>query len=327
MTKNPITGLVHVMGEPDTGKTTFALTTGYPIDEVAFIDDDIKGQTIAQSITSQNKKFALYRNLVKESAGMRETEMHELGLRIIEELEKRKPSVVVWDTWTRFENTLQPCVARNPQAFRESYSPRGTIKGAEIWKASFDYETQLIDRLLNCAQMVILTTHLKEQSINEVRTGKEIPDAKKPLIQKSSFRIWLRHNPDSPAPIGLVLKRLSKVQVNADGEMEVVSVLPRRIAPGTWKNIKRYWDEPVGDRPLTNDEKPNEFELSILDGVLTADQKDVLRLNVFEREKETAEIKHKKTEAKRLAADGQSPRLIAEALGVEIGTAIEWINN
>jgi hypothetical protein len=34
-----------------------------------------------------------------------------------------------------------------------------------------------------------------------------------------------------------------------------------------------------------------------------------------------------KLDAKRRATEGQPPRLIADELGVEIGTAIEWINN
>lgn len=323
---NPITGLIHVMGEPDTGKTTFGLTSGYPIDQVAFIDDDIKGQTVVETLAASGRKFAVYHNLVKESVGMRETELYAHGMRIIEELERVRPSVIFWDTWTRFENTIQPAIAKNPGAYRESYSPMGTIKGAQIWQVSFEVEAQLIDRLLGCARLVILSTHLKEHSIGAAKTGAFVPDGKKPLIQKSALRVWLRHNPAGQAPIALILKRIGKLVVNEAGLPEMVSVLPRRINPGTWANIYGYWDNPVGNRELTAEEKPNEFELSILDMALTADQKDALRLNRIEAEKEDQAEKERKNElriqARQLRQNGETPKAIADALGISVADVV-----
>ena len=34
---NPITGLIHVTGEPDSGKTTFAISNGFKPSEIAFL--------------------------------------------------------------------------------------------------------------------------------------------------------------------------------------------------------------------------------------------------------------------------------------------------
>jgi len=282
--QNPITGFIHVSGEPDTGKTTFALTAGFLPEQIAFFDDDIKTQAIADSLAEAGTPLGAYYNLTKLSLGMREIEFHDLVIGLINGLPKNKFKVLAFDTWTRFENTFQPVVQKNPTRFKEFYSPMGAIKGAEMWKASFDYEAAVLDKLAQVAPLVILVTHLKDQSIGSVKTGKEIPDCKKPVVEKSRIRLWLRHNPDGPAPIGLVLKRLSKVSLT-DGSLKAVNVLPRKLNPCTWERLLEYWTNPIGDRIPTAGEAPNNFELSILDGVLTEDQKDVLHINRVESDK------------------------------------------
>jgi hypothetical protein len=75
-----------------------------------------------------------------------------------------------------------------------------------------------------------------------------------------------------------VLKRLSKVTVTESG-ITPINVLPRKVNPCTWKRILEYWEDPIGDRTPSDNEVPNDFEFSILDGVLTADQKDALHIN------------------------------------------------
>ena len=277
-TINPITGLIHVTGEPDTGKTTFALSCGFKPSEIAFFDDDLKTQLIADQLAAQKTPLGHYVNLTKKSLGMREIDYHNLVMNEVEALEKGKYKVLIFDTWTRFENTFHPIVQQSPTKFKQFYSPKGDIKGAEMWKAAFDYEAIVIDKLLQVAPLVILITHLKDHTIGAVKTGAEIPDCKKPVVEKSRIRLWLRHNPDGPAPIGLVLKRLSKVEVGMGGIIPV-NVLPRKINPCTWERILGYWDDPIGTKTPSVDEVPNTFEFSILDGVLTADQKDALHIN------------------------------------------------
>lgn len=282
MTTNPITGLVQVMGEPDTGKTTFSISDCAPQD-IAFFDDDLKTQPIADMLQENGTPFGAYYNLTKMSLGMREIEYHNLVMSLIDALPRNRFARVVFDPFTRFENTFQPIVQKNPGKFREFYSPMGTIKGAQQWQASFDYEAIILDKLLQVAPLVVLTAHLKDQSIGAVKTGKEVPDCKKPVIEKSRMRLWLRHNTQNPAPIGLVLKRLSKISVK--GSLQVVNVLPRKVTPCTWERLTEYWNNPIGDNTPSDDETPNAFELSILDGVLTDDQKDALHINRVEADK------------------------------------------
>jgi hypothetical protein len=59
--------------------------------------------------------------------------------------------------------------------------------------------------------------------------------------------------------------------------------VPRKITPAEedeslWDTIWRYWDEPFGRRVPEPHETPNAFELSILDGTLTVDQRRMLNL-------------------------------------------------
>lgn len=277
--KNPITGLINPTGEPDSGKTTFAMTSGAAPERTIFVDDDVKGKSIVDAIESSHRKFGIYHNLVKESKGMRELELHELCLSIINEIEPNKYDVLIWDTWTRFENTFHPVVASNPNKFKQFYSAMGQIKGAEQWGAAFDYEASIIDTLLDKVPLVILTSHLKKDAMK-----REIAESKKPLIQKARMRVWLRHS-DSPIPTALMLKRLEKIEVTDDGIIPS-NVTHRKVKNFTWKRLLEYWNNPVGNTLPEEDEKLNEFELSILDGVLTRDQKDALRLAVIEAEKE-----------------------------------------
>lgn len=286
--KNPITGLINVTGEPDTGKTSFALSSGAAPERTAFIDDDVKGGSTVKEVIASGHKFGYYRDLVKEAEGLREIDFHNLCLQIIHDLEAMKGNldVIVWDTWTKFENTFQPVVVSSPLRFRQYYSAMGQIKGAEQWQASFDYEAIVLAKLVNIAPLVIVTSHLKKDQ-TRVR---DIAESKKPLVQKSRMRVWLRHNPDAPQPIGLMLKRLLKMTVTDEG-MVPVNVTHRKVKPLTWKRLIHFWENPVGDNPPTAEERLSEYELSILDGVLTRDQKEALKLAVIEAEKEREQEK------------------------------------
>lgn len=253
-----------------------------------FVDDDIKGRNTVNQLRAQGTEFGKHVDLSAAFREKREIDRHNIGLDLINGIEPGQYDVLVWDTWSSFEMTFYPVVAKDPKRFREFYAPMGTIASGERWAVSFQYEAQVIGDLLKRVPLVILTTHLKAENVNGKQTGRMIPDAKKTLNQKSNFRVWLRHNPDGPEPIGLVLKRPVKMQVTPNG-LQPINILPRKMKPCTWERIIHYWNEPVGNRPMTTDEKPDEYEMSILDGVLTNDQKNILRLAIIESEREKAE--------------------------------------
>jgi hypothetical protein len=280
---NPIAGIINVTGEPDSGKTVFAFTSGAVPERTAFYDDDVKGNAIVQDIKDSGRTLGIYHNLVRETDGMRELDLHKYCMSLLDEIEAGQIDVLIWDTWTRFENTFQPVVHANPTKFKQFYSPMGAIKGSEEWNASFHYESSVLAKMAELVPLVILTSHLKN-NMQKVA----VAESKKPLIQKSRMRVWLRHNPSSPEPVGLFLKRLSKMDFDS-GSMKPINVTHRKMTPCTWERLIYYWNNPVGNSKPSPEEELNEFEVSILDGVLTRDQKNILELARIEAEREQKE--------------------------------------
>lgn len=287
--KVPIRGIVHVTGEPDCGKTTFALQCGAKISRIAFFDADVKGSAVVENLKKQKTSFGMYRDLVVECKGMKELAAHEHCLKLIDAIKPGPLDAIIWDNYSTFEKTFHPYVVKHSAKFRDHYSKKGDIKGAEFWLASFDYEAQVLAHLTTLADLVILVTHLKNHNINGKRTGKLVPDIKRPMVRKPIMRVWLRHNPDSAVPIGLVLKRIGKDVVLEDGSYGKVNILPRRIVPkqedtSLWDAIARYWETPMGNRKPEKHERPSAFELSILDGTLTSEQKLIFRTGKVEED-------------------------------------------
>lgn len=339
--KNPITGIIHVTGEPDTGKTDFALSCGYQPSEMFIVDDDIKTRASLERAAGPadvNELFPMYFDFIKLTEGRRELETHAIGLDLIDKAIALQPKVFIWDTWTRFAKTCHPFVVKNAEKFREFWSHMGTIKGGEQWAAAFQYEAMLYQKLLKAAPLVILVTHLKDDRLNGVKTGKQIPDAQRPLLQKATLRLFLRHNAQSAAPVGLVLKRLEKWVITEEEGMQPISVLPRRLQPCTWKKIREYWENPLGDRAPTEEETPNAFELSILDGTLTQDQKDIFKAGLLHPDEESAGVDNplapdtRIAEARALKEEGKTNLQIAKALSDKYNKrvmpteVVKWLN-
>ncbi|NPU90212.1 MAG: hypothetical protein HPY87_10105 [Fervidobacterium sp.] len=326
-----IKGIVHITGEPDSGKTTFCLTTGIPVSQTVFVGDDVKESSVVSDLMASGTKFLRYHNLKRECDGMRELEMHEYCLKIIEELKTLSPKLLIWDTWTRFENTFHPFVVANMLKFRTSWSSMGEIKGAQQWQESFEYEAEILAKMVESVPLILLTTHLKMETIGKIKTGRYIPDCKKPLAQKTHMRLWLKLS-DTPEPVGLVLKRPSIFNVKQDGSLEAINVLPRRVYPCTWNKIRWYYENPVGNRKLTEDETPNEYELSVIDGMLTADQKEMLKMLIeskaFEDDDSDAEVVKRvlSERVQKLASEGKTPPQIAGELGITVQEVITYMS-
>lgn len=292
-----VTGLVHVTGEPDTGKTMFALTSGVPLKETAFFDHDVKGSVLVNSLPDKEKSFARYINITQFRKGKSEVDFVGAMLKEVEALPKGL-GAFVWDNFTPFEDGIHPYILQPAilNKYRQTWSPMGVIKSAQQWDVSFTWTAELFDTLLGIAPLVFIVTHLKDQNISGTKTGKKVEATKRVLPQKANFRIWLRMNPSgSGAPVGLVLKRIGKAVVNKDGSMSIINVLPRRIEPCTWEKIRWYWDNPVGLREgekLEKTEIPNDDELNILDGTLSKEQRRSfeLMLQYGKKDEEDLEI-------------------------------------
>lgn len=338
--KRTMTGIIHVCGEHDTGKTTFALECGALPSKICFFDDDIKGRSTVADMSDAGIEFGKYVDLVGLSNGKKEIDYHKAVVAEIDAIKPGQFDAIVWDTWTSFANTCHPYITKYPDKFRDSWAPMGKIKGAQQWQEAKKYETALLNKLGTLAPTVIVITHLKDMYINDAKVPeKQVPASTSVLETVSRFRIWLRHNPSGrPVPIGLILKRLDR-KIQTDNGLRTVSVLPRRLTPtieehSLWDTIWRYWDSPVGDRLPTNDETPDNFELSILDGTLTLDQRNMfqsmLSAGIVERDNQpllasnitidTDQILHRHS-------NGVAPAMIAAELGVPLPAVLATIRN
>ena len=84
-------GVIHVTGEHDTGKTTFALESGAQPERICFFDDDIKGRATIEDCqerwAEQGRHFGAYHDLAQLGRGKKVLEFHQACLDIINSIE------------------------------------------------------------------------------------------------------------------------------------------------------------------------------------------------------------------------------------------------
>ena len=272
-----INGIIQVTGENDTGKTTFALECGADPSRICFFDADVKGRATIEQLLAEGVEFGAYHDLTKLAEDKNEIQFFDACMGLIDGIGEKEFDAIIWDTWGRFGKCFHPHVVANMSKFKKKWSPSGKIKGAEQWQEAQQYESRVLNRLGELAPLVVVVSHLKDHYFNAAKTGKQIPASSRTFNRIPRFRIWLRHNPASPVPIGLVLKRVDK-KIFVEGKgLRTISVLPRRVVPrekdeSLWDTIRYYFENPIGRREPTEDEIPNEFEMSILNGTLTKEQ-------------------------------------------------------
>lgn len=331
-------GITHVCGEHDTGKTTFALECGADPKKILFLDDDVKGRATVADLKAQGVELGGYIDLVEMSRRMNELAFHNKVAKLISEIKPGQYDALIWDTWSGFSGTCHSYVMANLAEFRQNWSPMGTIKGAQQWQEARKYEAYLLNYMAQRVKTVILVTHLKDYYAGKVKVpGKYVPASSPVLERVPRFRIWLRQNPSGrPVPIGLVLKRLDKKTFVAGEGIRTVSVLPRKIVPSAeenslWDTIWRYWHEPVGDRELFDEELPDEYEISILEGTLTKDQARTFRLLVESGMLEEPQIEQEgvpeevQMQVWELSSGGMLPPQIAKETGLSIPVVLRLI--
>lgn len=330
-----ISGVILVTGEHGTGKTTLALESGSP-SGMWFVDDDLKGNATVKQIRSDGVEFGRYINFIEETQGMKALDVHMKGLEIIEKIESNGADVVVWDTWTRFASSCHAYVVAHPNKFRDpdNWAAMGKIRSGEEYKEARLYEADLISRLQSKARLVVLVSHLKNQYLNNAPTGKEIPAVSKAVDRVCNLRLWLRHNPESHTPIGLVLKNIDRKIYDPDlDRLRTVKILPTKITPqeaerSLWDAIYRYYNDPAGLREPLAHEIPDNFESSIVEGTLTEDQR-LSWLYAIRQERERAEEEEmiraleSRARAREMKEEGASFAEISKALDIPIKQAVQ----
>lgn len=337
-----LTGVMLITGEHGVGKTRFAMESG-DITKTVLIDDDLKGRSTIErmrnDLSDSQIDLLQYIDFIQLCDNKKPLQIHEQGLKIIDEL-SNKTEVIIWDTWSRFAETCAAYVRANNKLFKDNWAAMGKIKAGEEYKQARLYEANLIARLSRKAKLVILTSHLKNQYLNNVATGKEIPAVSKAVNRVCNLRLWLRHNPTSSTPIALVLKNIEK-NVLVDGRLRTIQVLPLKITPlnnedcferSLWDSITRYYDNPMGNHKQTLDEIPNDFEMSIVQGTLTEDQR--LSWLYALKEKKQADTEEKlllqtvnQQKAIELRGSGKNFPQIAAELELSVSEVVNLLKN
>lgn len=338
-------GIFQVTGEIDVGKTMFCLQCGAPPERILFVDDDVKGKSLANDFKRDGVAFGEYINLSELGGkGITEYDLHE---KITAELKKIKENmfdVAIFDPWTRIGNSFHSFVVANPRLFRKEWASMGKIKGAQEWKAAREYEAAFLGQLQTKIPTIFLTSHLKSAYVNGVSIpGKFTPDASPAIEKICRARFWLRRNPNGrPVPIALVLKRLNKSAFVPGLGVRTMNVMPQKLIPlpneeSLWDTIFRFWNNPVGDREPTPEEMPDEYELSILGNTLSSDQlhlmESILEAGIQEAEEENAiagsigTTSDQEELVKKLHKDGVPLPMIAKQTELAIGIVSQIIND
>lgn len=263
-----LSGLVHIYGPPGSGKTFAALTASTEPKKVIFLDGDAsKSKGLAEQMGIEE-----YHNLTGLGDGLTEVQYHQAILKLLDKLPD-KMDLLIWDNASEFFKSGHSYVSTHRKDFRERWAPMGPIAGAQEWiELRKTHFPRILDKLQQKARLVIMSTHEKAQSDAGVKTGYMEPDADDSLRIAAGIVIRVGRNtrdPNDPAPVGLVIKNTGTINSKT---MEVVRLFPDRISPFTWKMVKEYIDNPVGNREPTDSERPDEFELHLITGTLNPEQ-------------------------------------------------------
>ena len=334
-----VQGVMLVTGEHGVGKSRFALEAG-DLSKTLFADDDLKGRATVRGIVRDlNEPIGEYIDFLTLCQNKKPLQVHQAGLEIIDKIPAGKYEVLVWDTWSRFAETCAPFVQNNNNLFKDKWAAMGKIKAGEEYKVARNYEADLISRMQQKVPLVILTSHLKNQYLNNAATGKSIPAVSKAVDRVCNLRLWLRHNPASSTPIALVLKNIEK-NVLRNGRLRTIQVLPTKITPlcnendfeeSLWDSIERYYANPIGQRKANSDEIPDDFENSIVQGTLTDDQRlswiyALKQKQQDEEEEQFLLAQENKTKAIAMQKDGKNFMDISKELGLPLKDVVALLS-
>lgn len=328
-------GILAVISNYGVGKTTFAIGNGHHPKDMIFVNDDIKTPPFIDD-------FKQYIDLTGVTSGLKVLEFHAACLDMINNLPEAK--VLIWDTWTRFQSSFPIYVRSNPNEFRkpQDYSAMGKIKSAEQYNDAYAYEGQILTKLREKFELIILTFHIKQHYENNVAIpGKYQPGHDRAIQRYADFRLWLTHS-QGQTPNGLVLKNVGKYTITSNG-VETVQVFPLKIPACDWKKLREYWENPIGDRTPLPEEKPDEFEISMIDGTLTPEEKRLYQASIQyaeriakeeDNEAQMAEIEGLnvvKSRALEMSQSGMTIPMIVKQLQADspettISQVAQWIN-
>lgn len=283
----PYRGIVEIVGDHDVGKTIAALQTVNNMKKVVFVDDDVKGDGTVRQMKDAGMDFEMYIDLAKRRAELGQAPspdelLTQAVMPTVEEVTSRHHDVIIWDTWRTVYQSCRGHVEHNQPRYSKVVTFRGSspiIQGL-ISKVARIIEQNILNKLKEACDLLIITHHIKDNYVQNVVVGK-IPESSQTFSEVCNMRLWLRRNPQSKVPIILFLKR-PNVPKLSKGKLVFTNVVPLKITPtneheSIWDAIKEYEDKPIQSRKPRPDETPTAEELAAISGTLTEEQKQYVK--------------------------------------------------
>lgn len=310
-------GIIQMSGRPDAGKTSFIFESGVHPGDILFVDDDVKGIAIVKEMAAAGTPLGGYLNLV---ALRKEEKLTELGLfkrveSILTSIEPGRYKLLAWDTWTYFASAIKAFVATNRPMFRSSWAPMGTIAGAQEWQEAGLYELAILDMLQTKYEinMIILLSHMKDDYAETAggktfRTGKQVPAVSKATIKGSLLRMIIERPVSAVHPYAIVTKQLSRRVMVPGAGLRTLTVTPHRLTcrgdeQSLWDVLRRYYADPIGNRPPEPDETVTAEEAEAAMGAWGKYDLEIIKALAADANSPIPEI------------DPMAPRIVAAFLG------------
>lgn len=245
-----------VTGEYQSGKTVFALTTGYPLERVLIYDNELSAETYH---TPDNPfvRVDLPGELARlHPKGYTSVQFYEAWLQHMRAIQPDQFDVIVVDTIEPLEDGLADWVEKNPAAFGHTAAQYQKMSGIFWNDVKAEWKKVIQDIKARC-RMVILLAHMRDQYKNNVRTGKRERRGKETLSELATLELELVRKPGQEAPSAKVLKH--RFFAGSLGTPSSVKpVLPSWLEVCTWEVIRGYMAQPVEKDILPPEEDDSE---------------------------------------------------------------------
>lgn len=309
----PIPGIVVVTGGYWTGKSTFTLGTGAPMQDHVVFDFEKSQEAAAEQLAFEYNDVGTIMNS-KYPSGYQPWQMYEEIVPMIDAIKPGTKRILVLDNASPLEDAHAGIVDKYPQKFGLSQNQLEKSGGLK-WGAIKSLYFQNLTRWKSKFDMVFVVVQLRDKYIGNTVVkdafGKAVqePKGKETLEMLSSLFVWLKMGPGG-IPSALVLKsRIDKKvyvedpsnppegippaylsQLKGEPGLVSVPVLPLRIPKCTWPEIREYMRHPADLFNPKPGEVPDKKEM-------TEDERLELRALISQNEMAIAEAEQKKQEA------------------------------
>lgn len=315
----PIRGIVNVSGPIGSGKSSVAYECGVRPERMIVLDWDGKRPNITGL-----KKYVAF---MDEQWLGTELDMSITAQKVLGGIKEGEYDLLILDGWEKFVATLGSYCQKNSSKLKAYWSGAGTWKQQQVNGYAKVYEDAILAGIQKKVPLIIIINHLSYMYVNNTRTTKQIPNARKAVKERSNLRLFLQTNErySHPCPSALVLKNLSSPKWNEEkGRLEMRNVFPKRLdvrcVPNheqmdyvsVWDMINYYSKNPMLAREPAEWEVPDEEENTIILNTLTADQQAAV---THQRRIELITTDTAMTDDIRdLAAEGKTSLFIAKEL-------------